>query len=138
MMLLVVLCRVSVSVVKQKLNFFSPSTYRKCSIPVPECVSACLRSNYYSNLGKRLTKAMPKKAACFRKSAACLRAAIVVNFCQEIFLAQCEFLTSRTTTSTTDCFKNWTPATIYPALEPLSSTWKQWLASITLATKGAH
>ncbi len=116
-MLLVVLCSFSASVVKQNLKFFSPSTYRKCSIPVPEYVAAFLASNYYySNFGKALIKAMPFLADCLKRSASCLQAAIVVNFCQEIFLAQCEFLTSKTKTSTTDCFKNWTPATTHPAL----------------------
>lgn len=137
MMLLLVLCRVSVSVVKQKLNFFSPSTYRKSWITVPEYVLACLRSDYYcSNLGKALTKAMLLLAACLKRSASCLRAAIVVNFCQEIFLAQCEFLTSSTKTSRV-CCKSWTPAISYPVEEIFSLTLGQPLASSTLATKVA-
>ena len=137
-MLLSVLCSFSVSVVKQKLNFFSPSTYRKCSIPVPEYVAAFLASNYYYlNFGKALTKAMPFLAACLKRSASCFRAAIVVNFCQEIFLARCEFLTRKTKTSRTDCCKSWTPATTYPAEEILSFTLEQPLGSSTLATKGA-
>ena len=133
-MLLVVLCSFSASVVKQNLKFVSLSTYRKWWIATPDYVTEFLASNYYySNEGKALIKAMPFLAACLRKSASCLRAAIVVNFCQEIFLAQCKFLTSRTTTSRTDCFKSWTPAINYPFEEILSSAWKQWLVNSALA-----
>lgn len=116
-MLLLVLCRVSLSVVKQKLNFFSPSTYKKCSITVPEYVSACLRSNYYySNKGKTLTKVI---TSCFNRT-------IVVNFFQEIFLAQCEFSTSKTKASRMDYFKVCPPLTIRLVKKLLRSTWEQW------------
>ena len=125
-MLLVVLCSFSASVVKQNLKFFSPSTYRKCSIPVPEYVAAFLASNYYySNEGKALTKAMLLLAACLKRSVSCLRAAIVVNFCQEIFLAQCEFLTSKTKTSRQTALKTGLQQLLTQPLEPLRSTWKQ-------------
>ncbi len=137
-MLLVVLCSFSASVVKQNLKFVSPSTYRKWWIATPAYVTTFLASNYYySNEGKALIKAMPFLADYLKRSASCLRAAIVVNFCQEIFLAQCELKTRKTKTSTTDCFKNWTPATTYPFEEILSFTLKQPLLSSTLATKGA-
>ncbi len=116
-MLLVVLCSFSALVVKQNLKFFSRSTYRKWWIATPDYVTAFLASNYYySNFGKALIKAMPFLADCLKRSASCLRAVMVVNFCQEIFLAQCEFLTSKTKTSTTDCYKNWSSATTHPAL----------------------
>lgn len=137
-MLLLVLCRVSVSVVKQNLKFFSPSTYKKWWIATPDYVTAFLASNYYcSKLGKTLTKVMPLLAACLRKSASCLRAVIVVNFCQEIFLAQCKFLTCKIKTSRTDYFKVCPPAISYPIEEIFSFTLGQPLASSTLATKGA-
>ena len=131
-MLLSVLCSFSVSVVNLKLNNFNP--FQKWWVSAYRYVAVFLASNYYcSNSGKALTKAMLLLAACLKRSASCLRAAIVVNFCQEIFLAQCKFLTSRTTTSRTDCFKSWTPATTYSVEEMLSFTWKEWLAISTLA-----
>ncbi|MBW4641217.1 MAG: hypothetical protein KME05_23980 [Gloeocapsa sp. UFS-A4-WI-NPMV-4B04] len=115
MMLLLVLCSVSVSVVNLKLNNLNP--FQKWWVSAYRYVAVFLASNYYcSNSGKALTKAMLLLAACLKRSVSCLRAAIVVNFYQEIFLAQCEFLTSKAKTSTTDCFKNWTPATTHPAL----------------------
>lgn len=117
-MLLVVLCSFSASVVKQNLKFFSLSTYRKWWIATPDYVTAFSANNYYcSKLGKALIKAMPLLADCLKRSADCLRAAIVVNFCQEIFLAQCKFLTRKTKTSRTDCFKSWSSATTHPALK---------------------
>lgn len=101
-MLLLVLCSVSVSVVKQKLNFFSPSTYRKSWITMPEYVSAFLASNYYcSNLGKKLINVI----------ASCLRAVIAVSFWKQIFSSLCQFITSRTKALRVDYFKAWTPAT---------------------------
>ena len=133
-MLLVVLCSFSASVVKQNLKFFSPSTYRNWWIATPDYVTAFSANNYYySKLGKTLTKVLPGVAGCLKRSASCLRAAIVVNFCQEIFLAQCKFLTRKTKTSRTDCFKVCPPAISYPVEEILSSAWKQRVASSTLA-----
>lgn len=111
---LIVLCSFSVSLVNLKLNNLNP--FQKWWVTSSEYAAAFLASNYYcSNEGKALTKAIPLLAACLKRSASCLRAAVVVNFCQEIFLAQCEFLTSRTTTSRADCCKSWSSATTYPA-----------------------
>ena len=132
MILLSVLCSFSVSVVNLKLNNLNP--FQKWWVTASRYVAVFLASNYYcSNSGKALTKAMPLLAACLKRSVSCLRAAIVVNFYQEIFLAQCELKTRKTKTSTTDCFKNWTPATTYPFEEILSSAWEQWLVNSTLA-----
>ncbi|MBW4637038.1 MAG: hypothetical protein KME05_02185 [Gloeocapsa sp. UFS-A4-WI-NPMV-4B04] len=101
---------------------------------MPEYVAAFLASNYYySNEGKALTKAIPLLAACLKRSVSCLQAAIVVNFCQEIFLAQCELKTRKTKSSRTDCCKSWSSATTYPFEEILGSAWKQWLVNSALA-----
>ena len=132
MMLLSVLCSFSVSVVNLKLNNLNP--FQKWWVTASRYVAVFLASNYYcSKSGKALTKAMPFLADCLKRSASCLRAAIVVNFCQEIFLAQCEFLTSKTKTSTTDCFKNWSSATTHPVKKIFSSAWKQCLVNSALA-----
>ena len=131
-MLLSVLCSFSVSVVNLKLNNLNP--FQKWWVTASRYVAVFLASNYYcSKSGKALTKAMPFLADYLKRSASCLRAAIVVNFCQEIFLAQCEFLTSRTTTSRTDCCKSWSSATTHPVEKPLSSAWKQWLVNSAFA-----
>ena len=135
-MLLSVLCSFSVSVVNLKLNNLNP--FQKWWVSAYRYVAVFLASNYYcSNSGKALTKAMLLLAACLKRSVSCLRAAIVVNFCQEIFLAQCELKTRKTKTSRTDCCKSWTPAISYPVEEILSFTLEPPLASSTLATKGA-
>ena len=119
MILLSVLCSFSVSVVNLKLNNLNP--FQKWWVSAYRYVAVFLASNYYcSKSGKALTKAMPFLADCLKRSASCLRAAIVVNFCQEIFLAQCEFLTRKTKTSRTDCCKSWSSATTHPVEEPLT------------------
>ena len=122
-MLLVVLCSFSASVVKQNLKFLSPSTYRKWWITTPEYVAAFSASNYYcSNGDKTLTKVITS----------CLEAAIVVNFCQEIFLAQCEFVTSKIKASRMDCFKVYALVTTHLAKRLLSSVLKQRVVSSTI------
>jgi hypothetical protein len=132
MMLLSVLCSFSVSVVNLKLNNLNP--FQKWWVTASRYVAVFLASNYYcSNSGKALTKAMLLLAACLKRSVSCLRAAIVVNFCQEIFLAQCEFLTRKTKSSRIDCFKSWSSATTYPFEEILITAWKQWLVNSALA-----
>jgi hypothetical protein len=132
MMLLSVLYIFSVSVVNLKLNNLNP--FQKWWVTASRYVAVFLASNYYcSNSGKALTKAMPFLATFLKKSASCFRAAIVVNFCQEIFLAQCELKTRKTKTSRTDCFKSWSSATTHPFEEILSSAWEQWLVNSALA-----
>jgi len=89
-MFLVVLCSFSTSVVKQNLKLLSPSTYRKWWITAPEYATAFpANKSCRSDFGKTLTKAITS----------CFGAAIVVTFCQEIFSAQCEFVTSKTKAS---------------------------------------
>lgn len=123
-MLLVVLCSFSLSVVKQNLKFFSPSKYRKWWIAAPDCVTAFSANNYYcSKFGKTLTKVI---ASCFSRK-------IVVNFCPEIFLAQCEFVTSKTKASRMDCFRVYPPVTTNLAKRLDSSVWEQRVAFSTIA-----
>lgn len=122
-LLLTVLCRVSVPVVKQNLKFLSPSTYRKWWIATPEYVTAFSANNYYcSKFGKTLTTVI---ASCFSRK-------IVVNFCPEIFLAQCEFLASKTKASRMDCSKVYPPVTTSLVKELLRSTLEQRLTSSTI------
>jgi len=123
-MLLVVLCSFSPSVVKQNLKFFSPSTYRKSWIATPVYVVAfSANKSCRSDFGKTLTKVI---ASCFSR-------AIVVNFCQEIFLAQWNFLTTKTKASRIGYF------TVCPQPTPslvkglLRSTLEEQLASSTIA-----
>ncbi len=123
-MLLVVLCSFSLSVVKQNLKFLSPSTYRKWWIATPDYVTAFSANNYYcSKFGKRLNKAL----------ASCLGAAIVVNFCQEIFLAQCNFLTSKIKVLRIGYFTVCPPLTTHLVKRLLSSVLEQRVASSTIA-----
>lgn len=124
-MLLVVLCSFSPSVVKQNLKFFSPSTYRKWWIATPEYITAFLRSNYYdgSKFGRRLTKII---ASCFSRK-------IVVNFCQEISLTQSNFVISKTKALRMDCFKVCLALTTSLIKGLPSSTLEQWLGSSTIA-----
>jgi hypothetical protein len=131
-----------VSVVKQNLKVFSPSTYRKWWIATPEYVTAFSASNYYcSDFGKIFTKvmllgsgyAMPLLAACFLRIASCLEAAIVVNFCQEIFLAQCEFVASKTQALRIGYFTVCPPLTTSLVKGLLRSTLGQRLTSSTIA-----
>ena len=124
-MLLVVLCSFSPSVVKQNLKFLFLSTYRKWWIATPEYVTAFLRSNYYdgSKFGRTLTKVI---ASCFSRK-------IVVNFCQEIFLTQSNFVTSKTKALRIDCFKVCLAITTSLIKGLPSSTLEQGLASSTIA-----
>lgn len=134
MMLVIVLCRFSVSFVKQNLKVFSPSTYRKWWIATLEYVAAFSASNFYcSNGGKTLTKAMPLLAACLLRLASCLEAAIVVNFCQEIFLAQREFVVSKTKASRIGYFTVCLPLTTSLVKGLFRSTLEQLLTSSTIA-----
>jgi hypothetical protein len=68
-----------------------------------------------------------------QKERVLLRAAIVVNFCQEIFLAQCELKIRKTKTSRTDCCKSWSSATTHPVEKIFSFTLEQPLGSSILA-----
>ncbi len=123
-MLLVVLCSFSPSVVKQNLKVLSPSAYRKGWIATPEYVAAFPANNYYgSNFGKTLTRVI----------VSCLEAAIVVNFCQEIFSSSYDFVTSRVKVSRMDCFKVCSSVTTQLIKGLASSILEQWLASSTIA-----
>ncbi len=131
-MLLVVLCRVSLSVVKQNLKVFSPSTYRKWWIATPEYVTAFSASkSCRSDFGQIFTKAMLLLSSY--ANASCLEAAIVVNCCQEIFLAQCEFVASKTKALRIDCFTLCPSVAINLIKGLLRSTLGQRLTSSKLA-----
>lgn len=131
-MLVIVLCRVSVSVVKQKLKFFSQNPSKKWRANAPKYVTVLPASeSCRSDFGKTLTKVMLQRSRY--EIASCFSRAIVVNFCQEIFLAQGNFVTSKTKALRMDCLKVCPLLTTYLVKELLKFTLEQWLASSTVA-----
>lgn len=127
-MLVIVLCRFSVSFVKLfvnlKLNFSLQDPSRKWWATASKYLAAFSANNYYySKFGKTLTKVI---ASCFSRK-------IVVNFYPEIFLAQSNFPTSKTKASRMDCSRVCPPVATHLAKRLLSSVREQEVANSTIA-----